>query len=164
MVIAKKGDCEHCGRFYRYTLWHSGFGDNSYAYCDACGMLGILNYLNPHVAGFPPLSQQYAEIETSWEPCLEPCTCGGNFRRGASPRCPSCLEPLSPLHAAPHIEAQATGAGRGWQWQRNWSGVYCMAMDDPQAPGRPRQMINPVIKSEAAKTRSRWSLLFSFGR
>jgi hypothetical protein len=39
-----------------------------------------------------------------------------------------------------------------------------MAMDDPQAPGRPRQMINPVIKSEAAKTRSRWSLLFSFGR
>ena len=141
MVIAKKGDCEHCGRFYRYTLWHSGFGDNSYAYCDACGMLGILNYLNPHVAGFPPLTQQYAEIETSWEPFLEPCACGGHFRRG-----------------------EATGAGRGWQWQRNWSGVYCMAMDDPQAPGRPRQMINPVIKSEVAKTRSRWSLLFSFGR
>jgi len=164
MVIAKKGDCEHCGRFYRYTLWHSGFGDNSYAYCDTCGMLGILNYLNPHVAGFPPLTQQYAEIETSWESFLEPCACGGHFRRGASPRCPSCLEPLSPLHAAPHIEAQATGAGRGWQWQKNWSGVYCMAMDDPQSPGRPRQRIDPVIKSEIPKTRSRWSLLFSFGR
>ena len=164
MVIAKKGDCEHCGRFYRYTLWHSGFGDNSYAYCDACGMLGILNYLNPHVAGFPPLISAVCRDRDIVGAVLEPCACGGHFRRGASPRCPSCLEPLSPLHAAPHIEAQATGAGRGWQWQRNWSGVYCMAMDDPQAPGRPRQMINPVIKSEVAKTRSRWSLLFSFGR
>jgi hypothetical protein len=39
-----------------------------------------------------------------------------------------------------------------------------MVMDDPQAPGNPRQMINPVIKPEIPKTRSRWSLLFSFGR
>jgi hypothetical protein len=70
MVIVKKGDCEHCEQFYRYSLWHSGFGDNSYAYCDECGMLGILNYSNPQVAGFPRLSQEYAEIDASWEPPL----------------------------------------------------------------------------------------------
>jgi hypothetical protein len=164
MVILKKGDCEHCGQFYRYSLWHSGFGDNSYAHCDQCGMLATFNYSNPQVAGFPTPSAQYGEIEESWEPFLEPCACGGRFCKGASPRCLHCFEELSPIHAASHIEAQATGAVRGWQWQKNWSGVYCMAMDDPQAPGNPRQMIDPVIKSEIAKTRSRWSLLFSFGR
>ena len=53
MVIVKKGDCEHCGRLYRYSLWHSGFGDNSYAYCDDCGMLALLNYSNPYRSRIP---------------------------------------------------------------------------------------------------------------
>ena len=134
-MIAKKGDCEHCGRFYRYSLWHSGFGDNSYAYCDECGMLGTVNYFNPQVAGFPPLAAQYQEIDESWEPFLEPCGCGGRFPQGASPRCPFCHEAALASHAAPHIEAQAVGARKGWHWQKNWSGVYCMAIDDPQEPG-----------------------------
>ncbi len=164
MVIMKKGDCEHCGRFYRYSLWHSGFGDSSYAHCDRCGMLATFNYSNPQVAGFPTPSVQYGEIEESWEPFLLPCACGGQFRKGASPRCPHCLEELSPTHAAGHIEAQATGAGKGWRWQNNWSGVYCMAMDDPEAPGNPRRIMDPVHKAEIVKARSRWSLLFSFGR
>jgi hypothetical protein len=164
MVIVKKGDCEHCGRFYRYSLWDCGFGGNSYAYCDKCGMLGILNYSNPQVAGFPPLSQQYAEIDASWEELLGPCVCGGHFRRGAAPRCPDCLEQLSPVHAAKHIATQTTAAAKGWQWQNNWSGVYCMAMDDPNAPGNPRQMIDPILKPDIAKTRTRWARMLSFGR
>jgi len=164
MVIVKNGDCEHCGRSYCYSLWHCGFGDNSYAYCDERGMLGILNYSNPSVAGFPPLSIQNAEIDASWEPLLEPCVCGGHFRRGAAPRCPHCLEQLSPVHAAEHIATQTTAAARGWQWQNNWSGIYCMVIDDPSAPGNPRQMIDPVLKPKIAKTGTRWSRLFSFGR
>jgi hypothetical protein len=166
MVIVKKGDCEHCGKFYRYSLWHSGFGDNSYAYCDDCGMLATINYDNPLVAAFPPLSTQYAEIDESWESLLLPCACGGRFRKGASPRCPGCNEPLSAAHAAGQIEAQAQGAGKGWRWQNNWSGVYCMAIDNPQNPGNPLQMVDPVITPEATvKTKKSWSsLLFSFGR
>ena len=166
MVILKKGDCEHCQRSYRYSLWHSGFGDNSYAYCDQCGMLALLNYSNPQVAGFPLLSSQYQEIDESWEPFLKPCACGGQFRKGASPRCPSCNEKLSPTHAAEHIEAQAHGAGRGWHWQNNWSGVYCMAMDDPTNPGGLFQVSDPVINAATSKSKSksRWSLLFSLGR
>lgn len=165
MVIVKKGDCEHCGKFYRYSLWHSGFGDNSYAYCDDCGMLAMINYDNPTVVGFPPLSTQYAEIDESWEPLLLPCACGGRFRKGAEPRCPTCNEPLSAKHAAAHIEAQAQGAGRDWRWQKTWSGVYCMAIDNPHNPGVPLQVVDPVITPEVAKTRKRWSsLLFSFGR
>ena len=90
MVMLKKGDCEHCGRFYRYSLWHSGFGDNSYAYCDECGMLALLNYSNESVAALPSPVDKFGEIEESWEPFLQACPCGGHFRKGASPRCPSC--------------------------------------------------------------------------
>ena len=165
MVMLKKGDCEHCGRFYRYSLWHSGFGDNSYAYCDQCCMLALINYSNARVANFPQAADQYAEIDASWEQYLMPCVCGGQFRKGAAPRCPGCNEPLSAQHAGPHIEAQAHGAARGWQWQNNWSGVYCIAIEDPDNPGALRQMIDPVIQPETVvKPRKRWPLLFSFGR
>ena len=164
MVIVKKGDCEHCGKLYRYSLWHSGFGDNSYAYCDDCGMLALLNYTHPYIAGLPPLSTQFAEIDTTWESFLQPCSCGGRFRKGAAPRCPHCNQKLSATHAATHIKAQANGAQKDWQWQNNWSGVYCMALDNAETPGYPRQTINPVTQPESAKPRSRWSLLFSFGR
>lgn len=164
MVILKKGDCEHCGLYYRYSLWHSGFGDNSYAYCDECGMLATFNYSNPQVAGFPTHSVQYGEIEQSWEPFLRSCVCDGHFRKGALPRCPHCNEKLSPIHAAGHITARALGATKDWQWQNSWSGVYCIAIDDPQSPGTPRHIVDPVVKPEAAKVKSRWSLLSSLGR
>jgi len=163
MVMLKKGDCEHCGRFYRYSLWHSGFGDNSYAYCDECGMLALLNYSNAHVASLPSPVDKFGEIDSSWEPLLRPCPCGGHFRRGASPRCPSCTEKLSPTHAAAHIEGQALGA-RGWKWQNSWSGIYCIAMNDPLNPGSVLQVIDPLLKPERTKSKKRWPLLFSFGR
>jgi hypothetical protein len=164
MVLLKKGDCEHCHRTYHYSLWHSGFGDNSYAYCDQCGMLATLSYSNPEVASFPTPSANFQEIDEAWEPLMRPCECGGSFRKGASPRCPVCNEVLSPTYAAEHMEKQAVGAGRGWHWQMNWSGVYCMAVEDPQDPGTLRQIVDPVITVEAEKPKSRWSLLFSFGR
>lgn len=163
MLMMKKGDCEHCGRLYRYSLWHCGFGDNSYAYCEDCGMLATISYSNPEVAGFPPLSAQCSVIDESWEPLLQPCACGGRFRKGASPRCPFCYEKLSPVHAATHMEKQAASGHRGWEWQMNWSGIYCLAIEDPHDPGTLRQMADPLLKPEVTKEKSRWSL-FSFGR
>lgn len=166
MVILKKGDCEHCGSNYRYSLWHSGFGDTSYAYCDQCGMLAIINYSNPHVAALPTPIAHYAEIDPQWEPLLKACPCGGSFRRGQSPRCPFCNERLSAMHAAGHIEAHAHGAGRHWQWQNDWQGVYCMAIDDPDNPGSLLQVVDPLLTSDIEKPRpkSRWSQLFSLHR
>ncbi len=164
MVILKKGDCEHCHREYRYSLWHSGFGDNSYAYCDECGMLATLSYTNKQVSEFPPPLAHNQEIDESWESFLRPCACGGHFRNGASPRCPHCLEKLSATYATEHMEKQAMGARKGWRWQADWSGVYCIAIEDPYEPGSLRQMIDPVIEPEEAKSKSRWQLLFSFGR
>jgi hypothetical protein len=164
MMNLKKGDCEHCGRLFRYSLWHSGFGDNSYAYCDDCGMLGTIGYSHEQVADFPQLSAKYMEIDQAWEPHLRPCLCGGRFRKGTSPRCPYCHQALSAMYAAAHMERQARGAPKGWRWQRNWSGTYCMAIEDPHEPGTLLQMLDPVIKPEAVKPKGRWSLLFSFGR
>src|SRR6266700_4091727 len=126
MVILKKGDCEHCHRVYRYSLWHSGFGDNAYAYCDECGMLATLNYGNQTVADFPRLPTQYQQINEEWESLLRPCECGGRFRAGAEPRCPHCRQVLSATYAAGHVEKQSIGAPKGWLWQRNWGGVYCL--------------------------------------
>jgi hypothetical protein len=164
MVMLKKGDCEHCRRIYRYSLWHSGFGDNSYAYCDECGMLGTLSYLNLDVASFPPPTVRYQEIDESWESLMRPCVCGGRFRKGAAPRCPFCREVLSATYATGHMEKQAFGAGKDWHWQKNWNGMHCMAIEDPHDPGTLRQMVDPVIRTESEKPKSRWSLLFSFGR
>ena len=164
MVILKKGDCEHCHRFYRYSLWHSGFGDNSYAYCDECGTLATFSYANQAVADLPPPSTKCQQIDKEWEPFLRPCECGARFLNGAAPRCPYCREILSATYAAAHMEKQALGAQKDWRWQRNWSGVYCLAIEDPHAPGTLRQMVDPVIKPETEGTRSRWSTLFSFGR
>lgn len=156
MITLKKGDCEHCGRTYRYSLWHSGFGNNSYAYCMQCGCLAVLNYKNPQVAGLPPAPVDCEEIDASWEPFLAPCPCGGQFRKGAIPRCPFCREKLSPTHAAEHIEAQALGAGRHWRWQNNWSGIYCVAIEDPGNPGALLQVEDPLGKPAVAKAKKRW--------
>jgi len=156
MISLKKGDCEHCGRFYRYSLWHSGFGNNSFAYCDECGRLALLNYSNPVVAALPAAAVDCEEIDASWEAFLEPCACGGRFRKGASPRCPFCKEKLSPMHAAAHIQMQALGAGRAWRWQNNWSGVYCVALEDPRNPGSLLQVDDPVGAREVVKVKRRW--------
>lgn len=162
MVILKKGDCEHCGRFYRYSLWDCGFGDNSYAYCDQCGMLALLSYSHPFIAGLPKLGDLNAQIDESWEQYLRPCACGGSFRMGASPRCPHCNKELSPTHAAAHIEAQAQSTNKAWKWQNDWNGVYCLAIDNPQNPGTLRQMIDPVVQPEIVKPKSRWLGIFNF--
>lgn len=162
MMNLKKGDCEHCGRFYRYSLWNSGFGNNSYAYCDQCGMLAVLNYSNPIVAELPEAAIENEEIDRSWESFLKPCPCGGRFRKGAFPRCPTCNERLSATHAAEHIEAQAIGAGRNWRWQNNWSGLHCMAIENPQNPGSLLMVENPVgaEPEPTIKAKSSWFMLF----
>jgi hypothetical protein len=64
------------------------------------------------------------------EPYLVSCQCGGSFRAGASPRCPHCRQPLSAVRAADYIEPQAEGTKKGWRWQRTWTGLYCIIIED----------------------------------
>jgi hypothetical protein len=70
------------------------------------------------------------EICSAMEPCLQPCVCGGSFKRGSAPRCPHCNQSLSSEVATDYIERNAPGTEKGWRWQKNWSGVYCIVIED----------------------------------
>jgi hypothetical protein len=141
----KSGDCEHCRRIYRYDIYHSGFGDMSYAYCDKCGRLGTLSYWSKQLPTWPSGCQRNQEICAELEAALTPCSCGGNFKQGAYPRCPHCLETLSADYAATHIERNSPGTAKGWRWQRNWSGFYCLAIEDPAVAGHMRIIEDPFL-------------------
>ena len=159
MLNLHTGDCEHCLRSYRYSLWHCGFGENSYAYCDKCGMLALLNYSNPVVAKLPELSVRYQMIDAAWEPFLRRCACGGRFRQGAAPRCPGCRQEFSAEYAGRHIEANSRGADRGWRWQMSWRGLYCMAVEDPAHPGTLHQVIDPYYERPSVDVTARVEVL-----
>ena len=121
------GNCENCKKQFGYYLIHNGFNDSDYAYCDACGLTALLDgWKVPKGIHMIPHQNITPEIE----PHLVLCSCGGFFRSGASPRCPNCQQPLSPIHAADYIERQAEGAKKGWRWQRDWTGLYCIIIED----------------------------------
>jgi hypothetical protein len=121
------GDCEHCNKKFGYYLIHNGFNDSAYAYCDACGMTALLDGWK--VPKNVPMALHQI-IAAAIEPHLAPCQCGGSFRADAWPRCPHCQQPLSADRAAGYIELQAEGAKKGWRWQRAWTGLYCIIIED----------------------------------
>ena len=143
MATLQTGNCEHCLTEYHYDIWHSGFSDLTYAYCDSCGMLATLNSWDPRCSKLPPHSSWHREIDAVLEPSIEPCVCGGKFRKGSDPRCPHCKLPISAEYAARFIERNAPGTSKGWHWQRTWTGLYCFAVEDPANPGTLRHMKDP---------------------
>lgn len=123
------GTCEHCQREFGYWLAHCGFGDCVYAYCDSCGKTAILSMWDkrmPKLPNCPGQQGMCAEMKRH----VQSCDCGGSFRRGATPRCPHCKQPLSSEVATSYIERNAPGAQKGWRWQQNWSGLYCIVIED----------------------------------
>jgi hypothetical protein len=123
----KIGSCEHCNKKFGYYLVHNGFSNTSYAYCDVCGLAAILDGYKVPQAVHMVLHQA---ITPDVESYLTPCRCGGSFRAGASPRCPNCQQRLSADQAANYIESQAEGTKKGWRWQRTWTGLYCIIIED----------------------------------
>lgn len=124
------GTCEHCGKQFGYCLFHCGFGDCSYAYCDKCGMTAILSLWDKRMPNLSLANEGWGqqEIPVELEQYLRPCECGGAFKRGASPRCPYCSQALSAEIATKYLEANAPGTKRGWKWQRNWHDMYCIVL------------------------------------
>ncbi len=124
------GNCESSAHTFKIEIFHCGFGDTCYAYCDRCGRTAILSLWSKQWPAGVKGTQ--AEIPAEMEQHLAACECGGRFAKGNSPRCPSCNEPLSANKAAEYLEAQAPGAKLGWRWQRNWTGLYCAVIDCKQ--------------------------------
>jgi hypothetical protein len=123
------GTCEHCQQQFQYWLGHSGFGECVFAYCDACGKTAILSLWDKRMPSLPKCPGQQ-EICSAMEAFIEPCDCGGRFKRGSAPRCPHCNRPLSAELATSYIEFNAPGTKKGWRWQRSWSGLYCIVVED----------------------------------
>ena len=122
-----QGTCEHCRKTFGYYLIHNGFNESSYAYCDKCGSTALLDtWKIPkgiHV-------ERHQAVTPDVESHLSPCSCGGLFRAGASPRCPHCHESLSPVSATEYIEAHAEGTKGGWRWQQSWTALYCIIIEE----------------------------------
>jgi hypothetical protein len=121
-----EGSCDKCSHTFRYYLVHNGFNDSAYAYCDSCCYVAILS-LRTAPQNKPKLDP--GTISPEVEPDLLPCPSGGRFRTAAQPRCPNCGDTLDPIRAADYIEPNAPGTVKGWRWQRSWSGIYCIVIE-----------------------------------
>ncbi len=121
------GTCDKCGEAFQYYLIHNGFNESAFAYSDSDSYVALLDgWKVPIGISLRPHDQ----IEQTIENYLSPSPLGGLFRSGASPRCPSCNQPMDPEKAADYIERDAPGTAKGWRWQRSWNGVYCIVIND----------------------------------
>jgi hypothetical protein len=123
------GSCDHCHQSFGYFLIHAGFGDCVYAYCSRCGKTAILSMWDKQWR-LPNDCAVHQEICCKMEKYVQACECGGTFKRGAKPRCSHCHQPLSAELATSYIEKNAPGTAKGWRWQQNWSGTYCIVIEN----------------------------------
>ena len=124
------GQCEYCAKHFGYYLIHSGFNDSFYAYCSDCGTVAQLSLYDKRMPRLVQDCPPYQEICAELEPYIRPCQCGSAFKKGATPRCPHCKQPLSAEVAATYIEKNASGTKKGWVWQRNWHHTYFIVIEN----------------------------------
>jgi hypothetical protein len=89
MTKVDTGVCEVCGQSFNYLLIHNGFGDTAYAYCDKCGRTAFVSGWSKNIPVAAKL-KLHGPVNPEAEALLAPCSCGGAFRAGATPRCPHC--------------------------------------------------------------------------
>jgi len=128
MTKVDTGVCEVCRQSFNYLLIHNGFGDTAYAYCDKCGRTAFVSGWSKNIPVAAKL-KLHGPVNPEAEALLAPCSCGGAFRAGATPRCPHCRSPLSAELATVYLEANAPGTAKGWRWQRSWQGLYAIVID-----------------------------------
>ena len=87
-----------------HLLINNGFNEWSYAYCDSCCHVALLDHWKMP-KDLPRLD--HGIITSAVETQLLRCPARGHFRASAQPRCPHCNEPLDPIRAADYIETNA---------------------------------------------------------
>jgi hypothetical protein len=123
------GTCDSCSSYFSYQLIHNGFNDTAFAYCDRCGCTAFLNGYCKAVPSAAKLTIG-GPVNIEAEALLAHCVCGGNFKAGASPRCPHCRAELSGDAAGAYIEGNTPGTAKGWRWQGSWRGPYCIVVEN----------------------------------
>ena len=126
------GACEDCHKRFEYTLIHNGVNSSSYAYCERCGTVAILDLSDSRFPVESLKKSAYQVIAPGVEEHLKPCSCGGKFSAQSAPHCPFCQQPLSAVKAAAYIEQQAPKSAADWHWQNNSKGNYCMVVEGKQ--------------------------------
>ena len=101
------GACEDCHKRFEYTLIHNGVNSSSYAYCERCGTVAILDLSDSRFPVESLKKSAYQVIAPGVEEHLKPCSCGGKFSAKGAPHCPFCQQPLSAVKAAQYIEQKA---------------------------------------------------------
>jgi hypothetical protein len=124
--------CEECHKRFEYALIHNGPANTSYAYCNQCGRVALLDLAESRFPVDLLKKSAYKAVAPGMESHLAPCECGGSFTASSGPRCPHCNLPLSPAKASDYIERQAPSKSPDWRWQGNWTGNYCMIVEGRQ--------------------------------
>ena len=122
----KLATCEYCKHEFRFMLIHNGFNDTSYYYCDKCGTTALLDIYDdkyPKKIDKNGNTIYLKDIESF----LLKCECSGTFKEKASPRCPHCNELIDPEKFSIFAEYNAV---ENWCWQKNWTGIYCIIIED----------------------------------
>ena len=123
----QKGVCEHCQFAYTFYLIHNGFNESAYAYSESDPYVAILSrWTVPEGIPVP----NHGKITVTHEKFLKESPAGGHFTSEAVPRCPNCGKSIDAEAARQYIEGVPDRGPRGWQWQGNWKGIYCIVFED----------------------------------
>lgn len=119
MRILDTGHCEHCGKAFGYFLINSG-----------CGKTAELSVYDKRMPKLLRDCPPFREICVELEQYIQPCQSGGAFKKGATPRCPHYVQPLSAEAATALIEMNAPGVKKGWACQKNWHDTNCIVIEN----------------------------------
>lgn len=95
--------CPHCGKKIRLRqqyLYHAGFSNQGFLYCDSCPAILVFGSYNPNyvrIVGDKHPWMLSQEEKKRVEAHLTHCHCQGRFRFEAYPRCPHCAGDLHSL-------------------------------------------------------------------
>jgi hypothetical protein len=122
---------------------HNGFNDSCYAYCDRCGRAALIDLIPFLYGGAEPKpvdgsGSHAAVIGSHFERAMRPCPCGGHFRRGAAPRCPTCSAEVSPEQFGDTLKRglwsyspqPARSGAREFVRDSLWQGIYCILFEN----------------------------------
>lgn len=114
--------CEPCTARSRARIFHSGFSNVEYLYCNSCCCTAILDFFSERSAILRDLATRgwwsWRASTTSCsqiEGTLDDCGCGGRFTFEAEPRCPVCQHVLDLASVKRQLDAESWWRSDAWR-------------------------------------------------
>lgn len=109
-----KISCYHCNGLLEFEYHHSGFGDETFFYCEKCGMTAAVGLYGKEMSegrfyerfnlvkkydvrdkkDLLAFGDNFRKMRVEISRHLKDCLCGGRFTIDAIPRCPICRREL----------------------------------------------------------------------